>query len=168
MQELSQYILKYLKDFEKEILDHFKKKHRRGDRMKHIIIELVFPHLTINGIFMNVKLSKAQYQPSDPTNPQSPLVVTGKIAPTGAQSETEGVDNATIAWSSSNQNAATVAANATDPTKCVITWVGDGETTIGVTAKTVDDSATLSDSIDLTNVEPEATNLNLSLDVQGE
>lgn len=165
MHRLSDFVIKYLEDFEREVWEYYKRRWRRERRHpRTFFMELVFPHLKIKGLFMKVTVQKNQYALTDPANPASPLILKGKIAPTGAQGETEGVDKATITYASSNQAAATIAADPNDPDSFIVTWVGDGETTLSATAKTLDDVNTLSDSIDLTNIEPEATNLNMSLD----
>lgn len=124
------------------------KTHRQKDK---ILFKFVFNHslLTIT----SMELKKSQFP------------VSGHIAPSTDSGQIEDVDS--IDYVSSNENVVTVTKDTTDPKKFTLDFVGDGTSTITATADADlgEGVVTLTDSLEVTAIEDQATKLNMALDV---
>jgi hypothetical protein len=127
----------------------------------------------IKGKNMTVTILKSQFK----ADANGGLVVTGHIKPT----DNDNLDREILAdsaeYDTTNEAALTIAKDAADQKSFSIAWVGAGEATIGVSAKSLDGTQ-LTDTLDIVLVDdstppppppppptPQATKLNMSLDL---
>lgn len=139
-------------------------------KKKATLIQWVFPHLKIKGVFMATIIKKKQFNKVFDTDGVTllALIVNGHIVPKDDANDVEKVQNGTIVYTSSNLGVATVTADPNDPTKFKLTWVGAGDVQITSNANAdLDPNGpvdTVSGSLDLTLLEDEATTLSMLLD----
>lgn len=135
---------------EKKRVDHFYHFPKKKPKSK-IFITFFLNGFQIKGQIMELKFQSNQNVP-------------GSIAPATKTGTAEPVQDGSVVYSSSNEAAFTVEADATDQLKFTVKGVGQGtgQLNISADADLGDGVVTISTSVDITVTEPQATQIGVT------